>query len=270
MRKLTVLLAVMMLMVSGMLFADNGKATESAAPDTTVSKARIELSETMFDYGFVPEGHRVAHFFTIKSVGEEPLLISRVRTTCGCTSAPLKNDSLAPGESTELKVIFRSSGYRNRKFQKSAIITSNDSNKSSVRVSFKGFTDSTKCATLKATPQFVDMGYQDNFQTENKFLLTNIGQSAIEIKVIDFTKDGIDDVEIDKSKLKPGKSTTVNITLVKSLDPKQKLYDSITFEATDKDGGVERITVPVQGGGPKSAGRHKRPSHLPASQQNKK
>ena len=42
----------------------------------------------------------------IKNVGTDPLLISKLKPSCGCTTAPLKKSELKPGESTDVEITF--------------------------------------------------------------------------------------------------------------------------------------------------------------------
>ena len=62
------------------------------------------------DWGTVTASNSTAEVQSVKAVvpitnaGTSPLTIKEVRTSCGCTSAPLDKDSLAPGESTNLNV----------------------------------------------------------------------------------------------------------------------------------------------------------------------
>ncbi len=42
----------------------------------------------------------------IKNTGTDPLMISKLKPSCGCTTAPLKKSELKPGESTDVDVTF--------------------------------------------------------------------------------------------------------------------------------------------------------------------
>ena len=66
----------------------------------------IELSATEFDFGTVANNAPVDHVFQVHNAGDGPLQISGVSTSCGCTSATVGRDRLAPGESTELRVSY--------------------------------------------------------------------------------------------------------------------------------------------------------------------
>jgi len=85
----------------------------------------ISISEEEWDFGKIKEDERPAHIFTIKNIGKEELVISRVRSSCGCAATMLSSDNIQPGKSSELKVTFNPTGY-NGQVKKDIYIESND------------------------------------------------------------------------------------------------------------------------------------------------
>lgn len=70
------------------------------------SVGRIELSAADFDFGVIPNTGPVSKTFQVRNTGDGLLEISRVSTSCGCTTATLVSRRLAPGEATELTVTY--------------------------------------------------------------------------------------------------------------------------------------------------------------------
>ncbi len=85
----------------------------------------ISISEEEWDFGKIKEDERPVHIFTIKNTGREELIISRVRSSCGCAATMLSSDNIQPGKSAELKVTFNPTGY-NGLVKKDIYIESND------------------------------------------------------------------------------------------------------------------------------------------------
>jgi len=85
----------------------------------------ISFSEEEWDFGKIKEDERPVHIFTIKNIGQEELIISRVRSSCGCAATMLSSDNIQPGKSAELKVTFNPTGY-NGMVKKDIYIESND------------------------------------------------------------------------------------------------------------------------------------------------
>lgn len=89
-----------------------------------VSAPRIE-ADTVYEFGEVLVGDVVTHGFVITNVGDEPLVISRVTATCGCTTVnDITGSQLAPGESIELVAKFTT--YGSGTFTKNVNVYSND------------------------------------------------------------------------------------------------------------------------------------------------
>lgn len=55
-------------------------------------------NETSFDFGSIPAGTPVSHEFEFTNTGTEPLIITAVQASCGCTVASYTQDPIAPGE----------------------------------------------------------------------------------------------------------------------------------------------------------------------------
>lgn len=63
---------------------------------------KLEVTPETYDFGEAPSGESVQAPFTLHNEGDEPLTISYVRTSCGCTTTALEKRELAPGEETSL------------------------------------------------------------------------------------------------------------------------------------------------------------------------
>lgn len=71
----------------------------------------IEFSTEEFDFGIIAQGEQVYHVFKLKNIGESDLIISDIKTTCGCTVP--KNwpkHPIPPGEGAEIEVQYDGSG----------------------------------------------------------------------------------------------------------------------------------------------------------------
>jgi len=70
------------------------------------AEGQIELSATEFDFGTIPNTGPVSEVFQVRNVGDGPLEISGVSTSCGCTAAEVGSWRLAAGTSTDLTVTY--------------------------------------------------------------------------------------------------------------------------------------------------------------------
>lgn len=70
----------------------------------------IEFKEDKHDFGQIKQGDRVEHTFIFRNNGTMPLVISKVRTTCGCTATDYPTAPIMPGEKATLSARFDSAG----------------------------------------------------------------------------------------------------------------------------------------------------------------
>lgn len=75
------------------------------------SAAKIVAKETEHDFGVFKESDGdVSHVFVVKNEGKSPLVITRVISSCGCTTPTFTKEPIAPGKSGEIKVVYNPTG----------------------------------------------------------------------------------------------------------------------------------------------------------------
>ena len=87
----------------------------------------LTFSETSHDFGDITQGDKVEHIFKFENTGTDPLIISDVVTTCGCTATKWNKEPILPGKAAEIVATFNSEGKEGRKNNVITII-SNASN----------------------------------------------------------------------------------------------------------------------------------------------
>ena len=87
---------------------------------------RIDVDQTVFDFGTVVEGATVTHSFVLMNTGDALLVIQQAHASCGCTATFLSKRTLAPGESVPLETTLRTNGYGGRTISKTVTVNSND------------------------------------------------------------------------------------------------------------------------------------------------
>jgi hypothetical protein len=94
-------------------------AQTAEAPSGPTTEMTFE--ETEFDFGTITEGEQVSHTYMFTNTGEEPLILSNTKASCGCTVPKWPREPIAPGASSEIVVEFNSNNKRGKKNQKVTI-----------------------------------------------------------------------------------------------------------------------------------------------------
>jgi len=81
-------------------------AVNNLVPSFEVESLMLNLDKTTHDFGEIPQGTPVKAAFTLTNNSKDILLITEVKTSCGCTVAGHSQDPILPGESTVINVTY--------------------------------------------------------------------------------------------------------------------------------------------------------------------
>ena len=79
-------------------------------PVDTANVPKIQLVETLYNFGEITEGVVIKHSFKFKNTGKTPLVITDVQTTCGCTVPTWNKNPIQSNEDSDITVEFNSAG----------------------------------------------------------------------------------------------------------------------------------------------------------------
>jgi hypothetical protein len=99
-------------------------------------KTSFTVSDTLVDLGTIIEGEKRTAVYYIKNTGTNPLRISNVHVSCGCTAPQFPKYAIAPGDSAAIELVFNSAG-KSGEVTKSAMVRSN-SDMEMYPIKFKG------------------------------------------------------------------------------------------------------------------------------------
>jgi len=100
------------------------------AQDADAAGAKIDFAEKVINYGKIDKGANGTRVFKFKNEGTEPLVLSSVRASCGCTTPKWTREPIAPGEEGEINVKYDTNRIGN--FHKTVTVQSNATNKTVV------------------------------------------------------------------------------------------------------------------------------------------
>lgn len=112
---LSILLAIVV------VFTANAQSQKS-----TSTQAEITFTEMEHDYGEVVKGGDGMCEFIYKNTGKAPLMLTNVRSSCGCTIPSWSKEPLMPGKTAKIKVKYNTNNVGN--INKSITVESNASN----------------------------------------------------------------------------------------------------------------------------------------------
>lgn len=85
----------------------------------------ISFEKTTHDFGKINEADgRVTTVFEFKNEGMEPLILTNVKASCGCTTPKYTREPIEPGNTGQITVTYNPNGRPGR-FQKTVTVTSN-------------------------------------------------------------------------------------------------------------------------------------------------
>jgi hypothetical protein len=85
------------------------------------AQGRLAWDTTDHTFGSVEEGVDPTHVFTFVNDGDQPVTLSEVRASCGCTTPTYTSGEIAPGARGEVTVVYSSTG-RPGTFDKSVFV----------------------------------------------------------------------------------------------------------------------------------------------------
>ncbi len=138
-----------------MIIGVNAQQTPAPVPAANPNQADIQFEETLHDFGNIKEGTLATYEFKFKNTGKEPLILSNVQASCGCTTPTWPKEAIAPGKTAVITATFNSQG-RPGVFNKVVTVTSN-AKTSSVALTLKGFVETApqqpQSPVIQPTPQ---------------------------------------------------------------------------------------------------------------------
>lgn len=96
----------------------------------------LSVDKDVHDYGEIEKGGDPYSEFTITNKGNEPLILSNAKGSCGCTVPEWSKEPVLPGESTIMKVKYDTK--RVGPINKSVTVTSNAVNEPTKVLRIKG------------------------------------------------------------------------------------------------------------------------------------
>ncbi len=89
----------------------------------SVSAQEFKFEKEVINYGKIAINSNGVRTFTFTNIGNSPLIITKVKSSCGCTIPKKPKEPIMPGETGEIKVSYNT--HRVGGFHKSITVFSN-------------------------------------------------------------------------------------------------------------------------------------------------
>jgi hypothetical protein len=99
-------------------------AAQTGTPAANDIDKYTKFDRTEHDFGKIPEGPQATTEFKVKNTGNEPLTISNVQASCGCTVPNWTKEAIAPGETGVIKAIYNTQGRPGNIYKTLTVTTS--------------------------------------------------------------------------------------------------------------------------------------------------
>ncbi len=169
---------------------------------------QIVVNVTHLDWGQIYSGDVKEGDFIISNVGDEPLIVNRVRSSCGCTAAMLKVREIPPGGEAQLHVRFNSKHFRGR-VEKRIMVQSNDplhrqtvlTTRATIIVELAASPGRFSCGTLAASAEI-----------SKELTLKNSSDIPLEIKSVRLTSPYMRVINMPQQ-LQPGEAVVATLVV---------------------------------------------------------
>lgn len=200
--------------------------------DGLIGDSFIEVDPNVLEFGTVAMGSDKIKTFTIRSVGDAPLIVDPITVNGSGAFTIFSNaepGTILPGEEVEVEVIYvPESGFDTA----TALVKSNDESNPRVEVVLEGGEGE---PDLEARPAAIDFGNVNLNDTETLFLtLTNVGTGTLEIAGINGPDSPFSAVGSFPMELAEDESQDVEVSFSPTA---YGMYESeIEIESNDPDG----------------------------------
>jgi len=205
--------------------------------ETQKTKASISCDETFWDFGFVPFDYELVHFYEIKNNGNGNLYITRIGSSCDCSSGRAQDTLIPPGGSTKVKATFSTKDYYGKNTRTLALSTSDPDNPV-FNLEF--------VSLIGALPKFVAAQPNALFflppHKDKDVQLLNKSNSDIDVKIT-LEPDSLFTISDTELEIAPGSAATLKVVPKKDLGA-GTFHSSFLVEFGTKP--KVKVTVPVK------------------------
>ena len=208
---------------------------------------RIAVSDSVWDFGEITATFRVGHVFRIKNVGDVPLLIQRVESSCGCAVATLEDKAVEPGKEALLRVTINAGNLApGVQSEKTVTLTCNDPREPVKTLTLRARLSYQGVSGIAIEPKWIQKEKGErNRRTWERLVVANQNMGPFEVKVLE-AYGAVKEARVTRHRVSQGRRTVVRVLFDRvklKLQPQEVSSVTLAFRG---DGWEERVTIPVE------------------------
>ncbi len=209
--------------------------------------AEIKFKEKEIDFGEIESGKTVDIKYEFENIGDKPLIIKNISTSCGCTATKLEKREYQPGEKGEIPTKFFSRGYNGRVI-KTITVTTNDPKHKHTMLKIKGEVKLTKFALIELLPaklQFETVNIGEKYTLQ----ITIKNPGTIELKIIELIHAPEISPQFPRKIIPAGEEAKINIVFTPMEPGRFSSFFKMRTTAHKRPMSLTRINATVTGEG---------------------
>ncbi|MFZ5979640.1 MAG: DUF1573 domain-containing protein [Candidatus Zixiibacteriota bacterium] len=198
------------------------------------------------DFGYLPQKSEVSHRFYINNEGTEPLVITKIKPGCSCTSVTKIEKPIPPGDSAAIDVTFKTGRYH-QQVRKTTYVLTDDHKRPELTLNIQAYIyqNNEVAGPVMLTPNKLTIRKTDDRYSFENGTVTVTNESADTLKVtVKYLPDKYIALESFPEWLAPGQTASIRLSVRENAIDENisGLACTLAFSATD----TTLVTVPLE------------------------
>ena len=193
----------------------------------------LKFQEDSFSFGDIDNIKTVNRDIEFQNIGDQTLVIDKVKASCGCTTGSLEKKELAPSESSKVSVSFNPKG-RSGTQRKSVTFFTNDVENKVKKISFSA----NVVPVWDLEPKRLEFKLKaDRSQyevSEKQLFIKNLSDESIYVENVSTTNTNLTIQTPEDTEIKPGEKMKTTVTISPEYKPEYSVPTNILINAKIK------------------------------------
>lgn len=205
---------------------------------------RLEVVPSTFDFGWAPDNAKITAQFVIRNTGSEPVPLTAVLPTCGCTAADFTPGAVGTSEETKIALTFNTRGYTGVKFRKPTRVKT-DVDANTYVATLTGHVANPDAKLIPEGDGIAEFP-PEAASKKQKIVIVNKSDRSVTLKMVQAPAEWAS-ASLPSAPVAPGQKATIDVSVDGSV--KEARHTSFTIAPADSPA-TDRATIAVRTGPP--------------------